>query len=147
MAYNYDIWHYIWFAPTLIEGESQLIIPCEIGVKSVVPAVKAAIAKELVETHGLSQTRAAEILGLSQSAVSKYTQGVRGHVITIDEVEGTGPIIDRMVNLLLAGKYSRDEFLKNFCAVCALVRKDGLMCPFCQKTEPEIRKQGCESCL
>ena len=124
-----------------------MIIPCEIGVKSVVPAVKATIAKELVETHGLSQTRAAEILGISQSAVSRYAQGVRGYVIPIVNVDGTGPIIDRIVNLLLAGKYSREEFLKNFCTICSLVREDGQMCPFCQKTEPEIKKQGCKSCL
>lgn len=124
-----------------------MIIPCEISVKSVVPAIKAAIAKELVERHGLKQTQVAEILSMSQSAVSKYTLEVRGHVISMGEVGEASSMIDTMVNLLLAETHTREEFLKIFCSVCAAVRKDGLMCPLCKKTEPEIKKQGCDYCL
>jgi len=124
-----------------------LIIPCEIGVKSVVPAIKATIAKELVETHGLSQTQVAKILNISQSAVSKYVMEVRGHIIPIDEAEQAGPMIKKMIGLLLAGTYNREEFLNVFCRICVAVRKESFMCPFCQKTEPEIKKEGCDFCL
>ncbi len=124
-----------------------MLIPCEIGVKSVVPAIKAMIAKELVETHGLKQTEVAEILGVSQSAVSKYTLHVRGHIISIDDVRETRPLIEKMVDLLQAGTYRREEFLKDFCRTCAIIREKSLMCPFCQKTERKIEREGCDFCL
>ncbi len=124
-----------------------MIIPCEISTKSVVPAIKAAIARDLVEVRGLSQTRAAEILGISQSAVCRYSQGMRGSVISVGKVKEAAPIIKRMADLLLTGNYSRNEFVRSFCAVCSLVRGDGLMCPFCYRTESEIEKKGCSYCL
>lgn len=124
-----------------------MIIPCEISVKAVVPAIKAIIAKELVETHGLRQTQVAKILNISQSAVSKYVMEVRGHIISIDEAEETGPMIDKMIKLILAEAYSREEFLNIFCRICVAIRKESFMCPFCQKTEPEIKKEGCNFCL
>lgn len=125
----------------------RLILPCEIAVKSVIPAIKATLSKELVETYGLKQDQVAEILGISQSAVSKYTRQVRGHVIKIDNIEEIQPLINRMTNILVNGPPKRIDFLKLFCQTCANVRKKGLMCQFCQKTEPTIMMEKCEFCL
>lgn len=127
--------------------KNRLILPCEIAVKSVIPAIKATMAKELVRTHGLKQDQVAEILGVSQSAVSKYTRQVRGHVIKIDNVEGIQPLINNMINLLVNGSSKRAEFLGLFCQICIIIRKNGLMCPFCQKTDPKIKLEGCGFCL
>lgn len=127
--------------------KNRLILPCEIAVKSVIPAIKATMAKELVETHGLKQDQVAEILGVSQSAVSKYTRHVRGHVIKIDNVKGIQPLINNMINLLVDGSSKRTEFLGLFCQICIIIRKNGLMCPFCQKTDPKIKMEECSFCL
>jgi len=124
-----------------------LILPCEIAVKSVVPAVKALIAKELVEKRGLKQDDVAEILGVSQSAVSKYTRKVRGYVIKIDDLEEIEPLIDEMTALLVSGTYRREAFLKRFCQTCTLIRKTGLMCQFCKKTDQKINIEECGFCL
>ena len=91
-----------------------MIVPCEIAVKSVIPAVKALIAKELVEKRGLKQDEAAEILGVSQSAVSKYTRKVRGYVIKVDDIEEIKPLIDEMIGILVSGTYRRGAFLRCF---------------------------------
>jgi hypothetical protein len=124
-----------------------LIVPCEIAVKSVIPAVKALIAKQLVEKHGLKQEKVAEILGISQSAVSKYTRKVRGYAIKIDGIEEIEPLIEKMVGLLENETYQRREFLKTFCQTCTAIRKTGIMCQFCQKTEQKITIQECSFCL
>ncbi|MEM3824022.1 MAG: helix-turn-helix domain-containing protein [Candidatus Bathyarchaeia archaeon] len=124
-----------------------MIIPCEIAVKSVIPAVKALIAKQLVEKHGLKQERVAEILGISQSAVSKYTRKVRGYAIKIDSITEIDPLIEKMVEFLEDGTYQRREFLKVFCQTCMTIRKTGIMCQFCQKTEPKITIEECDFCL
>jgi len=137
----------IYLSPQLVKGESQLILPCEIAVKSAIPAIKAAMAKELVETYQLNQNQVAEILGISQSAVSKYTRQVRGYVLKIDNIEELQPLINRTVNLLVNEDPKRAEFLKLFCQMCTMIRKKGLMCQFCQKADPKIEKEQCGFCV
>ena len=127
--------------------KNRLILPCEIAVKSVIPAIKATLTKGLVETHHLKQNQVAEILGISQSAVSKYTRHVRGHVIKIDKVEEIQPLINRMMSLLVNGNPKRADFLRLFCQTCTEIRKKGLMCQFCQKTDPKIKMEECRFCV
>jgi hypothetical protein len=126
---------------------NPLIMPCEVAVKSVVPAVKALIAQELVEKHGLKQDQVAEILGISQSAVSKYTHKVRGYAIRLDDVGEIQPLVEKMVTLIINGVYERTEFLNSFCQTCMTVRKTGLMCQFCQKSNHMVKIEQCSFCL
>ena len=124
-----------------------MITPCEVAVKSVVPAIKALVACELVEKHGLKQDEVAEILGISQSAVSKYTGKTRGYVIRVDDIEDVRPMINSMIALLLDRDYERNELLASFCQTCAIVRKSSLMCEFCRKSEPKLEIEDCSFCL
>lgn len=124
-----------------------MIIPCEIAVKSVLPAVKALMAIELLETYDLKQDQVAEILGISQSAVSKYTRKVRGHVIEISDVKEVELLIDKMIGLLRSENFQRAEFLSFFCQTCTIIREKGLMCKLCQKTDPKIKIEKCNFCL
>jgi predicted transcriptional regulator len=126
---------------------NPLIMPCEVAVKSVVPAVKALMAQELVEKHGLKQDQVAEILGISQSAVSKYTCKVRGYAIRLDDVGEIQPLVGKMVTLIMNGVYDRTEFLSCFCQTCMAVRKTGLMCQFCQKSNHTFKMEQCDFCL
>jgi hypothetical protein len=115
-------------------------------VKSVIPAVKALIAQELVEEHGLKQGDVAEILGISQSAVSKYTRKVRGYVIKVDNIEEIQPLIDNIVILLMGKTRQRTEFLQLFCQACIVIRKTNIMCEFCRKSDPKIKIEECGFC-
>jgi predicted transcriptional regulator len=116
-------------------------------VKSVVPAVKALMAQQLVEEHGMNQEQVAEILGISQSAVSKYSRKVRGHVIDIDKVEEARPLIASMVVMLVNGEHQRAEFLQLFCETCGTIRKTGMVCGFCRKSDQKIKIEECGFCM
>ena len=115
-------------------------------MKSVVPAIKALVAIQLVEKHGLRQDEVAQILGVSQSAVSKYTSKTRGYIVKIDDIQDVQPLVDNMVVLLLAGAYERQGFLAFFCNTCAAVRKRNAMCQFCQKADSKIEIEECHFC-
>jgi predicted transcriptional regulator len=104
------------------------------------------MAKQLVEKHGLKQDKVAELLGISQSAVSKYTRKVRGYVIKIDEIEELEPTIQKMVTLIVNGPYRRTEFLEAFCQTCLMVRRTSLMCQFCQQADSNIKVEECNFC-
>ena len=139
---------FIYFsAQNSMNGGRTLIAPCEVAVKSVVPAVKALMTKELVEKYGLKQDQVAEILGISQSAVSKYTRQVRGYVIKIDNIDEVQPLIDEMIGMLVGGSCQRMELLRFFCRTCMAIRKTGLMCQFCQKTELRVEIRECSFCI
>lgn len=124
-----------------------MIIPCEVAVKSVIPAVKALMANELLEKHDLTQDRVAEILGISQSGVSKYMRKVRGYAVKVDEMEEIQPLIRKMTALLKSGAYERREFLRCFCQACMIIRKTSIMCHLCQKTDPVLDVEECGYCL
>jgi|GEM_PF-175188 len=128
-------------------SEEQLIIPCEVASKSVVPALKALMAKELVKRHGLKQEQAAKLLGISQSAVSKYTKQVRGHAIRIRNMEEVQPLVNSLVDLVMEGNFERADFLNFFCQACMTIRKTCIMCPFCQKADQQTKIQSCGFCV
>jgi predicted transcriptional regulator len=124
----------------------MLILPCEVASRSVVPAVKALMAKELVENHGLNQDQVAEILGISQSAVSKYTTQVRGCAVRIDDIDDVDSMVREMVSLLMTRQYQRMDLLRSFCQVCMVIRRTGVMCELCQRTESQIEPERCGFC-
>jgi len=123
---------------------NNLILPCEVGVKTVLPAVKAMMAKSIVEKHGLNEQQAANLLGLSQSAVSRYISKERGNTLSIDKSTEVLALIEQMVTSLIKNPGNKEQTLSLFCQVCTSIRQKGLMCPYCQK---EMSNKLGEKCL
>jgi len=125
----------------------KMLLPCEVGVKTVLPAIRAAMARAIVEKHAMKEQQAAEILGLSQSAISRYTTKNRGNIITIEDVPEVQTRIDQMINLLLHEKsHQTIEILELFCETCKIIREKGLMCQPCQKKTPQPSAETCAFC-
>ncbi|MGD0405507.1 MAG: helix-turn-helix domain-containing protein [Candidatus Bathyarchaeia archaeon] len=123
-----------------------MILPCEVGVKTVLPAVKAIMARSIVEKHGLNEKQTAELLGLSQSAVSRYVNKERGNLLAIENATEVLTLIDQMVTHLIKEPNNKTEILKLFCQTCTAIREKGLMCPFCQKEMPTEWAENCFFC-
>jgi len=120
-----------------------LLLPCEVGVKTILPAVKAIMARTIVEKHGLKEKETANILGLSQSAVSRYMNRGRGNLIEIENSLEVASLIDQMVTFLVKEPHKKREIMDLFCQTCITVREQGLMCGLCQK---EMHKEWAEAC-
>jgi uncharacterized protein len=123
-----------------------LILPCEVGVKTVLPAVKAIMARTIVEKHGLNEKQTAQLLGLSQSAVSRYIGRERGNLLKIDHAEEVLAIIDQMVTSLVKEPDNHSKVLELFCQTCQAIREKGLMCPKCQEEMPAEWAEKCFFC-
>jgi predicted transcriptional regulator len=117
-----------------------------VGVKTVLPAVKAIMARSIVEKHGLNEKQTAELLGLSQSAVSRYVSKERGNLLAIENATEVLTLIDQMVTHLIKEPNNKTEILKLFCQTCKAIREKGLMCPFCQKEMPQEWAENCFFC-
>jgi predicted transcriptional regulator len=53
-------------------------IICEIVVNEILPTIRASLAKELIASYNLNQVEVAELLDISQPAVSQYLRQLRG---------------------------------------------------------------------
>jgi predicted transcriptional regulator len=123
-----------------------MLLPCEVAVKSVIPAIRSAIARELTQTYGLKQQKVAELLGVTQTAVSKYTSHCRGAVLEIKEVEEVQPVLKETVVSLANGEMNRYELAEKLCIVCGIIRRRGLMCKLCALSDPNIDSSKCIVC-
>jgi hypothetical protein len=124
-----------------------LILPCEVGVKTVLPAVKAIMARRIVEQHGLNELETANLLGLSQSAVSRYKSKERGNNLSV--IESSPEIlalIDQMINFVIKEPENREGLLGLFCDTCKMAREKGLMCPLCKEEMPIEWAENCAFC-
>jgi predicted transcriptional regulator len=105
------------------------------------------MAREIVANHGLNEQQTAELLGLSQSAVSRYVNKERGNMLfTIENSNEILALIDQMVTSLIREPNNKSEVLKLFCQTCQAIRKKGLMCPQCQKEMPQEWAENCLFC-
>ncbi len=112
----------------------NLILPCEVGVKTVLPSVKAIMAREIVTNRGFNEQQTAELLGLSQSAVSRYVNKERGNMlVTLENSTEILALINQMVAILIKEPNNKSQVLELFCQTCQAVRKKGLMCPHLPK--------------
>ena len=108
------------------------------------PAVKAIMARTIVEKHGLKEKDTAALLGLSQSAISRYMNRGRGNnLLEIENTLEVQMLIDKMVTYLVKEPEKKREIMALFCQTCKIIREKGLMCNLCHK---DMAKEWAESC-
>ena len=98
-------------------------VPCEIIARKVLPALRALIARELVERHGFPQSQVASILGVTQASVSYYLSAKRGKLTTSicepDELRNMArEIADKIAN----GSLDPGEVARALCMLCARLK-------------------------
>jgi uncharacterized protein len=123
-----------------------LLLPCEVGVKTILPAVKAIMARNIVENHGLKEKETADLLGLSQSAISRYMNRGRGNLIELESTLEVQSLIDQMVTIIVKEPQNKREVMDLFCQTCTVIRQKGLMCSLCQKEMPKEWAEACGFC-
>lgn len=97
--------------------------PCQKIVWDVLPAIRAAIAVELVKC-GVSQVEASKMLEIAPSAVSQYISGKRGYRIEFeDEIKES---IERLTQDLRDGKV--ENLVARICDICRQLREEDVQC-------------------
>jgi len=96
----------------------------EVIVQDILPAVRALVAKQLVEKHNLTQQVAAGKIGVTQAAVSQYNRELRGWKVKFLSKDD---LIMKEVSALSvmvaqSGLHSKDA-LKQLSSICRLVKE------------------------
>lgn len=123
-----------------------MLAPCEVAVKSLVPAMRAFISKELTQSYKMTQSDVASLLGITQAAVSKYTRLVRGTVVKIDQTQEIRALMQDISKQLAGKQLSGPQLSMKLCEVCKVVRRTGLMCPLCKRSDPTLDVDKCHVC-
>jgi predicted transcriptional regulator len=123
-----------------------MVLPCEVAVKSVIPAIRSAIARELTQSYGLKQKDVAQLLGITQTAVSKYTKHTRGAVLEVEKVTDTQIVLKETSESLANGHMNKYQLTAKLCLICEIIRQKGLMCRLCKISDPNIDHEQCIIC-
>jgi predicted transcriptional regulator len=102
-------------------------LPCETAVWYLLPVVKSELAKELSD-RGMSQKKIAEVIDVTQAAVSQYISKKRGSKMKL-----TPPMkaeIRAFALKVINGKADTSDLQKLICAECECAKKAGVLQKF-----------------
>ncbi len=127
----------------------QMLLPSEIEAKSLIPAVRAILAKKLIKEYSLKEEDVARVLGITQAAVSNYVRGTRGDVELISKLESVREVmrmIDDIAKDLSTNKAYTPSTLAKFVGLCNYMRYTLIICDVHHSIESNIDEQVCEQC-
>ena len=109
-------------ASTNIESYKKKEISCETAVWNILPVIRKEFAKNLIEIHGLNQRKVADVLGITEAAVSRYVSGKRGYLEISDNKILTE--IQKSTNRIV--KKNDKTVLVEICRICNLLKTSKL---------------------
>lgn len=110
----------------------------------VLPAVRAHIARELIEKYGFSQVSAAEKLGLTQSAMSRYLASDRGRRAQLSDEAVRS--IERIADDLASRESPSALTVEETCGICLSMRRSGDFCRLHKDLDRGI-PDSCDACI
>lgn len=116
--------------------------PCELAVKEFLPSLRAAVVRELSESHNMKQTDIADALGITQASVSQYLNVERGKEDRFT-LEGYHEKVKEIADAIALHKTSKKAVLHSVCMLCAELRKSE---EFCQVHQDIAHIEGCDIC-
>ncbi len=121
--------------------------PCELTVRSVIPALRILVARELASNYKWTQTRIAKNLGVTQAAVSGYLTA---------EVEATALPLSRdhllsisksLASEMASKKLNHTDLINYVCEICLSLRRGGAICVAHKSKITELEEEKCSICV
>ena len=126
-----------------------MLLPAEIETKTLIPALRAILAKKLMETYNIQEEDISKMLGVTQAAISNYIRGTRGNpeliikLLSIKEVSG---MIDEIASNLSTNMAYTPASLSKFIGLCNYIKSSLLICDIHHNLETNIDEAICKEC-
>ena len=117
------------------------IMPQEIEVWYLIPSLRKELAKIFVDNYGISQKKAAKILGITEAAVSQYLKLKRGNEVKFSEEELKK--IKKYAEKIIEEKESAIKALYDLCVV---LRGSKIVCKTHRSKDKSVPK-NCDICF
>ena len=126
-----------------------MLLPSEIESKSLIPALRAIIAKKLADEHKVREDQISKMLGVTQAAVSNYIRGTRGDPELIKKLlteKQVSEIVDEICQNLAADKLYSPSTLAKFIGLCNYINSSLIICDIHHNLESNIDEAICKEC-
>ena len=118
-----------------------------IVVQYILPTLRVAIARELIEKYGLKKIEIAEKMDVTPAAITQYLNRSRGDVAST-VIEGSSEVMNLVSDLshdLAHSESPVDKLLVKLCIACRRIRAERLICDLHKEAMPSLRQ--IESCV
>ena len=126
-----------------------MLLPAEIESKTLIPALRAIIAKSLAEKHQVREEIISKMLGVTQAAISNYIRGTRGDPELIKkllEENKISEMVDDICDNLASDKAYTPSSLSKFIGLCNYIKSSLLICDIHHNLESDIDEAICKEC-
>ena len=126
-----------------------LLLPAEIESKTLIPALRAILAKKLAEDHKIREDEISKMLGVTQAAVSNYIRGTRGDPQLIQKLlaeEQVSKMINELSDNLASDMAYTPSSLSKFIGLCNYIKSSLLICDIHHNLEADIDEKVCKEC-
>lgn len=117
------------------------IMPQEMEVWYLIPALRREISKILIEEYNFTQKKTAEFLGITESAVSQYLKSKRGKQIKFSQEE-----LKKIKKCAKKIVTKNEEVMQNIYELCVSLRKSKTICNLHKIHDKDLPKD-CEICF
>ena len=126
-----------------------MLLPSEIESKSLIPVVRAIMAKKLSGEYHLKEGDIAKLLGVTQAAISNYVRGARGDTQLVEKLRGV-PEVMRMIDDITKEVASHKRFgassMAKYIELFNYIRQSLLICDVHHVLEKNIDEGICKTC-
>ena len=126
-----------------------MLLPAEIESKSLIPALRAILAKDLAKNHNIREDQISKMLGVTQAAVSNYIRGIRGDPELIEKLlqeKQVASMIKEISDNLASDKAYTPSSLSKFIGLCNYIKSSLLICDIHHNLESDIDEAICKEC-
>jgi hypothetical protein len=126
-----------------------MLLPAEIETKTLIPALRAILAKKLVEQHNIQEEDISKMLGVTQAAISNYIRGTRGDPELISKllaIKEVAEMIDEIASNLSTNMAYTPASLSKFIGLCNYIKSSLLICDIHHSLETNIDEAVCKEC-
>ena len=127
----------------------SLLLPAEIESKTLIPALRAILAKKLAEEHKVREDEISKMLGVTQAAISNYIRGTRGDPKLIQKLiddKQVSQLINELSDRLASDMAYTPSSLAKFISLCNYIKSSLLICEIHHNLESNIDEAVCKEC-
>ena len=126
-----------------------MLLPAEIESKSLIPALRAILAKDLANKYHIREDEISKMLGVTQAAISNYIRGTRGDPKLIEKLLEDKQVTDMLNDIsdsLSTDKAYTPSNLSKFIGLCNYIKSSLLICDIHHNLESNIDDEICKEC-
>lgn len=126
-----------------------MLLPSEIETKTLIPALRAILAKKLMDTYSIQEEDISKMLGVTQAAISNYIRGTRGNpelITKLLSIKEVSDMVDEIASNLSTNMAYTPASLSKFIGLCNYIKSSLLICDIHHNLESNIDEAVCKEC-